>query len=672
MTLLSILTRRPPHRHCPPVPQAPAGQPPGRTGARLLAPALAAGLALALLAPPQAQAQDSARPLLIEGMSTLYQRVLTRPGAALLPSPGGAETRRYPAFQPLYVFARQGDWLQVGPSARAQPDGWVARASVIDWKQNIVAAFTNPAGRQRSLMFAGQDQLRALMEDEAMAQRQQALIADADAARVPADSGLVSVEPANFVNIRDELYLMPILDFTEELHPLNYEPNLLMQLASVPLNAPPPEPQAQAVATGEFDAGVVFVLDTTRSMGPYIDRTRQALEKIVAQIEGTETGARINFGVIGFRDSTEAVPGLEYRTKVLVPLERRFAQAPVIAAIAEATSVATANSPGFNEDSLAGVEDAIDQIDWDQGGADPIDARYVILVTDAGPKDVNDPNARSTIGPAELQRDAEGRNIVVMTLHLKTPSGAGTHDYAAEQYRKLSRFGAGQFYYPIEGGAEEAFETTVTRLVTALTDHVRAARGEAPLLSADEAGEDLVDLGRAMRLAWLGQREGARAPDVIEGWVSEKAIEKPQARAIEPRLLITKNEMSTMAQLLENLLRIAESARSNEEADSFFSQVQQVLAGMAQNPDTVIDAQAGSIGGALEYLQHLPYRSQLLQIDQATWRQSAMLRRPVLDSLHQKLALYRKWLYDSSVWTALYDGAPDGETVFAMPFDALP
>ena len=59
-------------------------------------------------------------------------------------------------------------------------------------------------------------------------------------------------------------------------------------------------------------------------------------------------------------------------------------------------------------------------------------------------------------------------------------------------------------------------------------------------------------------------------------------------------------------------------------------------------------------------------------MNEATWRQSAMFRRPVIDGMAQKLALYRKWLYDSSVWTALYEGAPDGETVFAMPFDALP
>ncbi|ULB12089.1 VWA domain-containing protein (plasmid) [Cereibacter azotoformans] len=627
-------------------------------------------LLLALALPSGAVAQP-ARPLTMEGMQTVYQRVLTRPGAPLQDAPGGAEIRRYPAFQPLYVFARQEGWLQVGPSAHAAPAGWVESARVVEWKQNIVAAFTNPADRRRSLIFESPEKLRWMMEHEALQDLQPQLIEKADTGLLAPADGVVSIEPANFVNIRDDLYLMPILDFSEELHPLNYEPNLLMKVASVPLEDELPAATREGPA-GEFDAGVVFVLDTTKSMGPFIERTQRALSRVVNDLNGTETGARINFGVVAFRDNTAAVPGLEYRTKLLTPLARRFAQAPVLQSISEATNVAEASSPGFNEDSLAGVEDAVDSIDWDQDGRDPFDGRYIILVTDAGPKDPRDPNARSQIGPAEIQRDAEGRGIVIMTLHLKTASGAGNHDYAAEQYRKLSRFGQRQFYFPIEGGSEDEFEATVTTLVTALTDHVRAARGEASVLSPDEAGEDLVELGRAMRLAWLGQREGTQAPDVIEGWVTEKAAERPQARAIEPRLLITKNEMATMAELLDNLLRLAESTRGDADADSFFAQVQQVLAGMAQNPDMVVDASAGTLGGALEYLERLPYRSQLLQMDRETWAQSAMLRRPVIDGMRQKLTQYRKWLYDSSVWTALYEGAPDGETVFAMPFDVLP
>lgn len=628
-------------------------------GMAVLAAALWAGSALA----------QEARPLVMDGTASVYQRVLTRPGAALAPTPGGAGEDRFAAFQPLYVYARDGDAVQVGRTTRAA-EGWVEAASVVDWRQNIVAAFTNSAGRSRQLIFDTEERLRALMEHEAVREMEADLLARADNGGLQPDEGVVAVEPVDFVNILDALYLMPILDFVEDAHPMNYDPQLLLRLASVPLEEGPP-PGASA-ATGDFDAGVVFVLDTTRSMGPFIARTQAALARIVGDIRGTDIGERINFGVIGFRDSTEAVPELEYRTRVLSPLERRADQAPVLAALRDATAVAEASSPGFNEDSLAGVQDAVDLPGWD-GGGDRFDGRYVILVTDAGPKDPGDPNARSAIGPAEVQRDAEGKGIVVMTLHLKTEAGGpANHDYAAGKYRALSRFGSGEYYFPIEDGSEEAFEATVTRLVTALTDHVRAARGEATVLAPEEAGEDLLGLGLAMRLAYLGLRDGTQAPDIIEGWVSEKAVSDPTRIAFEPRLLVTKNELATMAEYLEALVETGEATRGSEGADDFFTRLQGIMARMAQNPDRLVNPQAETLGGALEFLDRLPYRSQIMDLTPDRWAQSAMERRVVLDTVRQKLEQYRKWLYDPVVWTALYEGAPDGDHVFAMPFDILP
>ncbi|SDO35375.1 hypothetical protein SAMN05216196_10528 [Lutimaribacter pacificus] len=627
-------------------------------------------LTVLLAAPVLAQ---TARPLVREGTTTVYQRVLTRPGATLHTAPDGAAGETFPAFQPLYVFARENGWSQVGPSSLSGPVGWVADGTVVDWKQNIVAAFTNPAGRERSLLFGSEDRLRWLMEHEAVRQMEAQLIEKAEQGLLAPEDEVVAIEPENYVNIRDELYLMPILDFVEDLHPMTYEDNLLMKVASLPLNDELPEASSAPGVSGEFDAGVVFVFDTTQSMQPYIERTQAALSKIVYDINGTDIGKRMNFGVMAFRDNTDAVPALDYRTRMIVPLERRINQLPVLQAIAD-TKVATANSPGFNEDSLAGVEDAIDQTDWTQAeSGDPFDARYVILVTDAGPKDPRDPNARSAIGPVEIQRDAEGRGIVILTLHLKTQAGGeAQHDYAAARYRELSRFAGRQFYFPIEGGSEDAFEQTVTTLVTALSDHVRYAMGEAAVLSEGDAPQELVDLGPALRLAYLGAREGTRAPDVIEGWVTEKAAEDPSNLAIEPRLLVTKNEMSTMARLLENLVTLAEATRGEEDAANFFSQLQSVIAEMATDPNTVVAQNADTLGGALEYLDRLPYRSQIMQIDQDRWAESAMQRRAIVDGMRQKLTQYRKWLYDSSVWTALYDDAPDGEHVFAMPFDILP
>lgn len=615
----------------------------------------------------------AAAPMLVEGTNTIYQRVLTRPAAQLHSSVDGDVVEQIPAFQPYYVFGRDAGWVRVGPSASRDATGWIPEADVVLWKQNIVGAFTNAAGRERQLLFNSEDELRWLMNHEALPQIQERLLAEASAGISDGNRGVVAVEPEEYVNIRDELYVMPILDFVEDLHPLNYEDVLLMEVASVPLKSAPPGAPQTDPGSGEFDVGIVFVLDTTQSMEAYIARTQKVLQNTVERIAGTEIGKLVNFGAVGFRDSVEAVPELEYRTKVLADIKRREDQSEVTDALG-AAEVAVVNSPGFNEDSLAGVEDAIDKMDWQQAeSGDPIDARYVILVTDAGPKDPRDPNARSQIGVAELQADAEGKNVVTMTLHLKTPTGGdANHAYAESRYRTLSTFAGREYYFPIEGGSEEAFEGVATRLVTAITDHVRVARGENAVLSDDEAGEDLVALGRAMRLAYLGAQKETQAPDVIRGWVSDKAVEAPQALAVEPRLLITKNEMATMAELLDNLVRLGEQAQGTEDAMSFFTQVRGVISDMATNPDRRINPDADTLGGALEYLEDLPYRSQLLQMTEDRWSQSAMIRRAIIDGMRQKLTQYRKWLFDPNVWTALHDDATDGELVFAMPFDVLP
>jgi hypothetical protein len=117
---------------------------------------------------------------------------------------------------------------------------------------------------------------------------------------------------------------------------------------------------------------------------------------------------------------------------------------------------------------------------------------------------------------------------------------------------------------------------------------------------------------------------------------------------------------------------LGDQIQDSQDAANFFDQIQGVIARMAQNPDRLVNADANSVGGALEFLERLPYRSQLLQISQDDFVSSPMFRRPIVDNLYQKQVQYLKWLQDSSVWTPLYEGAPDGEYVFAMPFDVLP
>ncbi|MGB0498441.1 MAG: vWA domain-containing protein [Rubricella sp.] len=625
--------------------------------------ALAALLGGAGVALPAA-AQD--RPLLVEGRESIYQRVITRPGALLRDGPDGAAIDTLTPFQPLYVYGRSGDWLSVGPSSTLGPTGHVAAGETVEWRQNIVASFTNAAGRNRQILFDTRDNLNWLLNHEALVEMQAELLAEADAGAVRPESGVVSVEPAEFVDIRESFYLMPILDFVEEFHPVDYSPLLQMEVASLPLEE---ENSAPGGIGMEFEAGVVFVIDTTQSMDPYIRRTRDAVASIIEGVRESDVGPRIHFGAIGFRDNPEAASGLEYRTAVIHPLDRASEPDAILEAL-DTTQVARVSSPGFNEDSLAGVQDGIIATDWDQEGR-PFGGRYIILISDAGPKDPRDANARSEIGVREIQTLAEENGIAILTLHLQTTAGAANHAYAEGQYRQLSRFGDLEFYYPIEGGSEAVFREQIGTLVANLTDHVRVAMGQEP--EAPEADPRLDELGFAMRLRYLGAAQGTAAPDVIRAWVTDRAAENPARAALTPRLLISRNELSSMTTILEEIVAAGESTQSQDDPARFFRQVRDAVSRLAVNPDLVVNSDFETLGGAVgEFLVGLPYRSQIMDLTEDRWINAGTERREIIDGLRQKLSLYRQIHNDPANWTPLFDGAPDGEHVYAIPFSILP
>lgn len=68
---------------------------------------------------------------------------------------------------------------------------------------------------------------------------------------------------------------------------------------------PETEDDTPASQLREFNAGVVFVIDSTISMGPYIERTREAVSKILDRIEAANLEEQVKFGLVSYRDSVE-------------------------------------------------------------------------------------------------------------------------------------------------------------------------------------------------------------------------------------------------------------------------------------------------------------------------------------------------------------------------------
>ncbi len=105
---------------------------------------------LALL-PALAFAQAAPRrPLLIEGKQSLYQRVITRPGATLSALPDGQNAHSVPGFTVYYIYAKppgsgDGARIEVGRSADGHPEGWLQASKAIEW-QHAMPSPTRPAG----------------------------------------------------------------------------------------------------------------------------------------------------------------------------------------------------------------------------------------------------------------------------------------------------------------------------------------------------------------------------------------------------------------------------------------------------------------------------------------------------------------------------------------------
>ncbi|MCP5373978.1 MAG: VWA domain-containing protein, partial [Hyphomicrobiales bacterium] len=441
--------------------------------------------------PALAQAAENGdRPLLMEGKKTIFQRVLTRPGATLAAEPGVDSGTAVTPFTVYYVYGRKNmfgaDWVEVGTASRRPADGWVAAEQIIDWKQTVTVSFTPPSGRERTLLFRDRDKLVQLLESETVVRDTRTLREQALAGPVAPDFPVISIEPAVHVDIKDQFYLLPILGWEEAYLDSGFTARLL-EVASVTLQEKTPA-QADTLdnpdvykrvteglgerekAIRDYRVGLTFVIDTTTSMGPYIDRTREAIRAVFNALDAEGLTAKISFGLIGFRDNVDASPGLEYVARTFADLQAGADPATFMERV-EGVRAAEVSSKGFIEDAFAGVVNAAEQLDWS-----PFGGRYMVLITDAGARRADDPLSRTGMDAAEVRRLAADRQIAVVTLHLLTEEGRRDHARAAQQYRVLSRADNGvELYFPVETGSVEAFSGQLQEMTRALTDQIRNA-----------------------------------------------------------------------------------------------------------------------------------------------------------------------------------------------------
>jgi serine/threonine-protein kinase PpkA len=646
-------------------------------------PAILAGL-LAVVLPAEAQtsvggtATSTRRPLAMQGHEGLYQRVILRPGAALFERPQlGAPSRAVPGFSVYYVYGRQADdkWLEVGSTLDGRTEGWVEGVKAIDWRHNLVLAFNNPAGRERAMFFRNPAALKDLWLKTQT--RPATAVRYRQEAQAGRDDPVIALEPETFVDITRQFYFLPVLS-ADQIETERGEKARLLEVISAPAPPAARRPMADSEALRNYKGVVVFVIDTTMSMGPYIDQTRAAVRRVIARMRDTAVRDNFRFGVIAYRDAIQGKAALEYVTKpYYLPM---FADSPekVLENI-DKVQEAKVDNQDFDEDAIAGLKVALDKVNWQEFAG-----RFIILITDAGTRDANDPLSETHLGISEIKALArsEAKQIAISAIHLLTPAGkaVNNHARAERQYKELTEFpGTGSLYYPVPGGSEAEFRSVVDSLTDALLQQVanavgRPIGGQRPAQTAIErqiAAQSEV-VGTAMRLAYLGRSREQTVPDVVRSFVlDEDPVDpKPARKPLDVRVLLTKNQLSDLAKTARTIIEAANTNRLSPQ--NFFDQVRAAIGATVRDPRRIAESQrlAAMFG---DFLRDLPYDSPIMEITPEQWRDgmAPSERREVINALAAKVRLYEELNSQPSLWVSI-DGRQGGDTFYPLPIDQLP
>jgi hypothetical protein len=625
----------------------------------------------------QGQAQSGRKPMLIEGKRTLFERVLSRPGAAPAAQPGGPPGRRLAPMTVLHVYGRAVlgglTWLEVGTDADGRIAGFLPESDTVPWRHGLVMAFASPANRDRVLFFDRRETLTGLLDDERLLIEAEAMRARAAKGEVDPAGRVRSIEPETWVDMRSRFYLLPVLEARTEVLKTGFRVRAV-KVAAVTATADPP-PQAQRANPGaadDFRAGIVFVVDASSSMQPYIDQTRQAIERVLGQIEAAGLADKARFGVVAYRDDPTKTRGMDFLTRTFVDPNQARDRAGFLSGVRDLRA-AQSSTRAFAEDGFAGLVHALSALDWSGFGA-----RHLVLVTDASSREATSPFASTGLDTERMRDLLQRRGTALFVLHLLTDEGRADHPAARAQYQTLARFeNVEPLYFPVESGDVQRFRTTVDVLAEALVRQVREAGG--PLLVRPPAAAGRVDrladeVGRAMRLAYLGRAQGATAPSMFEAWASDRDFRRPEAVALTVHALLSKNQLSDLQATLTRV--VAAGERGQVDPGDFFNQLRSAALAMSRDPARIGQGalrDLAAVGLMGEYLDGLPYQSRLMALDQDQWtRMGVGQQQALIDELKAKIVLYQRFHDDVDRWVRLDESTRPGDAVYPIPLDSLP
>jgi len=591
-----------------------------------------------------------------------------------------------PAFKPLYVFDRRGidysepdspqGWYQVG-RARTAPEGWLQAKDALEWRQALLVSYTHPGneleGRSPVLMFRDLASLKAIVDDMDMSGRARVLYDAISAGEIP--DQIVSMEPKRFVDITKRFYVLPILQWSQEQ--INGDDVRFLQIAAaVPgvrgadtVRNPDYLEQARVgrgqggTVLKDVKADIVFVVDTSRSMQPFIDMTREAVKEMSRRFSA-ETADRFRFGLVVFRDSLKVAPQLEYEARNLTP--ELVSARDLVDLIAQQGGATAVGSVDYAEEVFAGVDLALHS-KWREGAL-----RFVILIGDASSHPKGHPQNTTGKDEVDLRREYDDAQVHLFAIHLLDPRAKEDHPRAQAQFAHLARVRGTESSSAIKevnAFEEDEYRALVEHLTGRITALLSQTMGDGAIQEAAPLAE-FDKLWEAALIEYVGKE--AHPPKDIVAWTLDRDLMNPAVKALEVRVLVTREQLSTLAQTLDQVVQALMRAEVTQ--GQFFDALQSVAGQAMKRPEDLGGAVRLADTGLLpSFIQSLPYKSDILALTEEMFASMTAEQRSQLEwSILAKLDQYRTINEQVDAWFRINETDPDSDMVYPLHLDYLP
>lgn len=622
--------------------------------------------------------------------SSLPLKVLARPKSPMYAD--AAENSRIvygeiPSFSAWIVINKTNGWYRLSEEVGKVPAGWMKASDLMEWKHHMVVSFTHPGNRNRNLIFKDKQPILNLVK---LPTSERKGIWSGYSAAASEENGnlIVGMEPDGWVREKDQFYLFPILE-QQVIQDAGQEMTLV-KIAAATRERGAIKDSANETRKLPPKLDIVFVMDLTRSMGPFVNTTIDMLESIANSFEDeVGGGGSVRFGFWGYRDDTALCKGIEFNTRNFTT---DLQDVKTFLETLHTVNETKVDSIDYAEDVFAGVSNAITGTKWRDGSV-----RTILLVGDAPGRapgeEERELRARprpkgsaSNMDPKALRALADSNSVYLASYYLESAKWKNFTHRGAAQFRALATNpGSQEPAFAVINAVDskdyaQAAQAYASQMATNLAMFAKGGKMPGNIGHSDGKADNPGDMGRSMAdnlfrnafIEWTSVNNQIKAPRDIEGWMPDKDPMDPTKLALEPGVLLTKTQLSDLRdrvnEIIDAMLRVEVGGQD------FFKELHAVVTIGGRDPGRIRDARNLMQAEFFpDFLAGLPYKSKIMGMTKDDWREMGADRaNQYRNEIVSKVQFYSEIYRDGTKWQKLNQNADSGEYVTPVPIDMLP